>query len=193
MRRVPPSPEVDFCSRRRCRVSLQIIIAEDFEFLTATGGHYISLKQLLFLLPSAASAHMHLESPARFLLNEAIFEGYRNMKILGDSFNRRLKKDVCTALGCVWCSFVGCLSVASFISMFTSPLLIVNLVIKTKIVEFMPFYLSLSFVYGTVLHHVFIYIQNGIGTVLGIAQLLLYAYYSRKSGAESGLPLLASY
>ncbi|XP_042379107.1 S-type anion channel SLAH4-like [Zingiber officinale] len=35
---------------------------------------------------------MQLESPARFLLNEAIFEGYRNMKILVDSSNRRLKR-----------------------------------------------------------------------------------------------------
>ncbi|KAA8519581.1 hypothetical protein F0562_013795 [Nyssa sinensis] len=40
--------------------------------------------------------------------------------------------------------FVGYLSVASLISMFASPLFIINLVIKTKSVEYMPFYLSLS-------------------------------------------------
>ncbi|KAG6490494.1 bidirectional sugar transporter SWEET2a-like [Zingiber officinale] len=98
-------------------------------------------------------------------------------------------------------AFVGYLSVASLISMFASPLLIINLVIKTKSVEFMPFYLSLAtflmsisfFVYGMLLHDFFIYIPNGIGTVLGIVQLSLYAYYSRKSVAASGLPLLASY
>ncbi|KAK6932281.1 SWEET sugar transporter [Dillenia turbinata] len=40
--------------------------------------------------------------------------------------------------------FVGYLSVASLISMFASPLFIINLVIQTRSVEYMPFYLSLS-------------------------------------------------
>lgn len=35
-------------------------------------------------------------------------------------------------------------------------------------------------------------IPNGIGTVLGVVQLLLYAYYS-KSVEESRLPLVASH
>nr|CAD1834796.1 unnamed protein product [Ananas comosus var. bracteatus] len=94
--------------------------------------------------------------------------------------------------------FVGYLSIISLISMFASPLSIINLVIKTKSVEFMPFYLSLAtflmsvsfFAYGMLLHDFFIYIPNGIGTVLGVAQLLLYAYYGRKSREESRLPLL---
>ncbi|KAJ8498337.1 hypothetical protein OPV22_008889 [Ensete ventricosum] len=97
--------------------------------------------------------------------------------------------------------FVGYLSVASLISMFASPLFIINLVIRTRSVEFMPFYLSLAtflmsisfFAYGMLLHDFFIYIPNGIGTVLGVVQLLLYAYYSRKSVEESRLPLVASY
>ncbi|WOL18423.1 bidirectional sugar transporter SWEET2a-like isoform X2 [Canna indica] len=96
-------------------------------------------------------------------------------------------------------AFVGYLSIASLISMFASPLFIISLVIKTKSVEFMPFYLSLAtflmsisfFAYGMLLHDFFIYIPNGIGTVLGVVQLVLYAYYSRKSSAASRLPLLA--
>ncbi|KAL0363522.1 UNVERIFIED_CONTAM: Bidirectional sugar transporter SWEET2a [Sesamum calycinum] len=40
--------------------------------------------------------------------------------------------------------FVGYLSVFSLISMFASPLFIINLVIRTKSVEYMPFYLSLA-------------------------------------------------
>lgn len=60
--------------------------------------------------------------------------------------------------------FVGYLSVVSLISMFASPLLIINLVIKTKSVEYMPFYLSLAtflmslsfFVYGLFKHDPFI-------------------------------------
>ncbi|KAJ0962607.1 hypothetical protein J5N97_027729 [Dioscorea zingiberensis] len=76
-------------------------------------------------------------------------------------------------------NFVGYLSIASLISMFASPLFIINLVIRTKSVEFMPFYLSLAtflmsisfFAYGMSLHDFFIYLPNGIGTVLGIVQL----------------------
>ncbi|XP_022886185.1 bidirectional sugar transporter SWEET2-like isoform X2 [Olea europaea var. sylvestris] len=40
--------------------------------------------------------------------------------------------------------FVGYLSVFSLISMFASPLFIIDLVIRTKSVEYMPFYLSLA-------------------------------------------------
>ncbi|KAJ0989230.1 hypothetical protein J5N97_007586 [Dioscorea zingiberensis] len=96
--------------------------------------------------------------------------------------------------------FVGYLSVASLISMFASPLFIINLVIRTKSVEFMPFYLSLAtflmsisfFTYGLFLHDFYVYLPNGIGAVLGLVQLLLYAYYSRKSSNTSRLPLLVS-
>jgi solute carrier family 50 protein (sugar transporter) len=64
-------------------------------------------------------------------------------------------------------TLVGYLSVASLISMFASPLLVINLVIKTKSVEFMPFYLSLAtflmsisfFGYGLLLHDFFIYVS----------------------------------
>ncbi|KAK9093512.1 hypothetical protein Syun_028423 [Stephania yunnanensis] len=94
--------------------------------------------------------------------------------------------------------FVGYLSVASLISMFASPLFIMNLVIRTKSVEFMPFYLSLStflmsvsfFVYGILKDDAFIYVPNGIGTLLGTAQLGLYAYYSRSSQEDSREPLI---
>lgn len=97
--------------------------------------------------------------------------------------------------------FVGYLSVASLISMFASPLFIINLVIKTKSVEYMPFYLSLStflmslsfFAYGMFKHDPFITVPNGVGGLLGIIQLALYTYYSRISGEESREPLLVSY
>ncbi|XP_021294666.1 bidirectional sugar transporter SWEET2a-like isoform X2 [Herrania umbratica] len=61
--------------------------------------------------------------------------------------------------------FVGYLSIASLVSMFASPLLIINLVIKMRSVEYMPFPLSLAtflmslafFVYGMFKHDAFIY------------------------------------
>ncbi|XP_028753333.1 bidirectional sugar transporter SWEET2 isoform X1 [Neltuma alba] len=97
--------------------------------------------------------------------------------------------------------FVGSLSVASLISMFASPLFIIKLVIRTKSVEFMPFFLSLStflmsasfFLYGLLNFDVFVYVPNGIGTILGIVQLALYFYYKDASREESREPLIVSY
>ncbi|CAA3016740.1 bidirectional sugar transporter SWEET2a-like [Olea europaea var. sylvestris] len=97
--------------------------------------------------------------------------------------------------------FIGYLSVFSLVSMFASPLFIINLVIKTKSVEYMPFYLSLAtflmsisfFAYGMFKQDLFISVPNGIGAILGIIQLVLYFCYSRKSGEESRRPLLESY
>ncbi|XP_014492339.1 bidirectional sugar transporter SWEET2-like [Vigna radiata var. radiata] len=97
--------------------------------------------------------------------------------------------------------FVGFLSCASLISMFASPLFIIKLVIQTKSVEFMPFYLSLStflmstsfFLYGLFNDDAFIYAPNGIGTVLGVTQLILYFYYENKSRDSSREPLIVSY
>ncbi|KAG2684895.1 hypothetical protein I3760_10G097200 [Carya illinoinensis] len=64
-------------------------------------------------------------------------------------------------------TFVGYLSVASLITMFASPLFIINLVIKTRSIEFMPFCLSLStflmslsfFAYGVLKYDPFIYVS----------------------------------
>ncbi|EOA31352.1 hypothetical protein CARUB_v10014524mg [Capsella rubella] len=98
--------------------------------------------------------------------------------------------------------FVGFLSCGSLVSMFASPLFVINLVIRTKSVEFMPFYLSLStflmsasfFLYGLFNSDAFVYTPNGIGTILGIVQLALYCYYHRNSTAEEiKEPLIVSY
>ncbi|KAL3820199.1 hypothetical protein ACJIZ3_006104 [Penstemon smallii] len=97
--------------------------------------------------------------------------------------------------------FVGYLSVFSLISMFASPLFIINLVIRTKSVEYMPFYLSLAtflmslsfFAYGMLKQDPFISVPNGIGAILGIIQLVLYFCYSRNCAEESRSPLLESY
>ncbi|ESQ48499.1 hypothetical protein EUTSA_v10021415mg [Eutrema salsugineum] len=98
--------------------------------------------------------------------------------------------------------FVGFLSCASLVSMFASPLFVIKLVIQTKSVEFMPFYLSLStflmsasfFLYGLFNSDAFVYTPNGIGTILGIVQLSLYCYYHRNSvEEETKEPLIVSY
>ncbi|XP_075085969.1 bidirectional sugar transporter SWEET2a-like [Nicotiana tabacum] len=97
-------------------------------------------------------------------------------------------------------TFVGYLSVISLISMFASPLFIINLVIRTKSVEYMPFYLSLAtflmslsfFAYGMFKQDPFISVPNGIGGILGVIQLVLYWRYSRPH-EEPTRPLLESY
>ncbi|OIW08197.1 hypothetical protein TanjilG_26486 [Lupinus angustifolius] len=97
--------------------------------------------------------------------------------------------------------FVGFLSCASLISMFASPLFVINLVIQTKSVEFMPFYLSFStflmsasfFLYGFLSDDAFVYVPNGIGTFLGLIQLVLYFNYNRSSSEDSTEPLIMSY
>ncbi|GMY33442.1 bidirectional sugar transporter SWEET2-like [Fagus crenata] len=97
--------------------------------------------------------------------------------------------------------FVGFLSSASLVSMFASPLFIINLVIRTKSVEFMPFYLSLStflmstffLLYGLFNSDAFVYVPNGMGTILGVVQLVLYFYYKSRSREDSREPLIVSY
>ncbi|XP_028763861.1 bidirectional sugar transporter SWEET2-like isoform X1 [Neltuma alba] len=97
--------------------------------------------------------------------------------------------------------FVGFLSSAALISMFASPLFIIKLVIQTRSVEYMPFYLSLSTflmstsfsLYGLLNQDAFVYAPNGVGTILGLIQLVLYFYYKRASVEECREPLIEPY
>lgn len=76
------------------------------------------------------------------------------------------------------------------IIMYASPLSIMRMVIKTKSVEFMPFFLSLFvflcgtswFVYGLLGHDPFVAIPNGFGCGLGTMQLILYFIYRKNKG-----------
>ncbi|XP_018731300.2 bidirectional sugar transporter SWEET1 isoform X1 [Eucalyptus grandis] len=80
--------------------------------------------------------------------------------------------------------------------MFASPLSVMRLVIKTKSVEFMPFFLSLFaflcalswLIYGLLSGDPFVLVPNVFGTGLGIAQLILYAiYYKNRNHSESAI------
>ncbi|XP_059280164.1 bidirectional sugar transporter SWEET1-like isoform X2 [Lycium ferocissimum] len=87
----------------------------------------------------------------------------------------------------VFCGFAA--AIFSII-MYGSPLSIMRLVIKTKSVEYMPFFLSLFvflcgtswFVYGLLGKDPFIAVPNGVGGLLGTAQLILYAIYRGNKG-----------
>ncbi|KAI3453352.1 hypothetical protein Pfo_010015 [Paulownia fortunei] len=101
-------------------------------------------------------------------------------------------------------AIVGSICMVGNIMMYASPLAVMKLVIKTRSVEYMPFCLSLfSFLngiswtaYALIRFDPFIVAPNGMGSVLGLAQLLLYATFykstnrmmeERKAQGEVGL------
>ncbi|MED6187231.1 hypothetical protein PIB30_074536 [Stylosanthes scabra] len=81
---------------------------------------------------------------------------------------------------------VGVLSDIFNVMMYVSPLTVMAKVIKTKSVEYIPFWLSLTnFLNGlcwttyALIHpfDIYVLISNSIGAVSGLVQLILYAYY----------------
>ncbi|KAL1191873.1 Bidirectional sugar transporter SWEET7 [Cardamine amara subsp. amara] len=81
---------------------------------------------------------------------------------------------------------VGLVCCVFNVMMYASPLSVMKMVIKTKSVEFMPFWLSLAgflnagvwTIYAVIPFDPYIAVPNGIGCVFGLAQLILYgAYY----------------
>ncbi|KAJ8771691.1 hypothetical protein K2173_026868 [Erythroxylum novogranatense] len=86
--------------------------------------------------------------------------------------------------------FCGMAATIFSIIMYASPLSIMRLVIKTKSVEYMPFFLSLFvflcgtswFVFGLLGHDPFVAVPNGFGCGLGAMQLILYVIYRKNKG-----------
>ncbi|XP_062157705.1 bidirectional sugar transporter SWEET1-like isoform X2 [Alnus glutinosa] len=101
--------------------------------------------------------------------------------------------------------FCGFLATIFSVIMFASPLSIMMIVIRTKSVEFMPFFLSLSvflcgtswFIYGLLGRDPFVSVSNGFGCGLGAMQLMLYFIYrvrdnkkpTPEESVEMGLPI----
>ncbi|KAF7001712.1 hypothetical protein CFC21_017321 [Triticum aestivum] len=94
---------------------------------------------------------------------------------------------------------VGILCVIFGSIMYASPLTIMGKVIRTKSVEYMPFFLSLvNFLsgccwtaYALIKFDIYITIPNALGTIFGLIQLILYFYYYRstpKKGKNVELP-----
>ncbi|XP_016465419.1 bidirectional sugar transporter SWEET7-like isoform X3 [Nicotiana tabacum] len=90
-------------------------------------------------------------------------------------------------------AIVGSICIAGNILMYASPLAIMKLVITTKSVEFMPFFLSLfSFLngvswttYALIPLDAFVLAPNSMGIALGLAQLLLYAMYYKSTKRQN--------
>eukprot|EP00253_Pinus_taeda_P007439 PITA_07439 len=96
--------------------------------------------------------------------------------------------------------FCGFAAAIFSICMYASPLSVMRLVIKTKSVKYMPFFLSLFvflcgtswFLFGLLGNDPFVYVPNGIGSLLGATQLILYAVYKewrKKSDKTSSPPV----
>ncbi|MED6160856.1 Bidirectional sugar transporter SWEET6b [Stylosanthes scabra] len=96
---------------------------------------------------------------------------------------------------------VGVLCDIFNVMMYVSPLTVMAKVIKTKSVEYMPFWLSLTnFLNGLCWttyaliqpFDIYVLISNSIGAVSGLVQLILYAYYcscgkgEKNDGGQSG-------
>ncbi|KAF5740362.1 bidirectional sugar transporter SWEET6b [Tripterygium wilfordii] len=85
--------------------------------------------------------------------------------------------------------FVGVICDVFNIMMYTSPLLIAIKVVKTKSVKYMPFYLSLAnfangsiwTAYALIKLDPFLLTSNGVGSISGLLQLILYACYYRST------------
>ncbi|XP_044510469.1 bidirectional sugar transporter SWEET1 [Mangifera indica] len=85
-------------------------------------------------------------------------------------------------------NFCGFAATIFSVIMYASPLSIMRMVVKTKSVEFMPFFLSLFvflcgtsfFVYGLLGKDPFVAVPNGFGCGLGAMQLILYFIYHKK-------------
>ncbi|XP_038982141.1 bidirectional sugar transporter SWEET6a-like [Phoenix dactylifera] len=98
---------------------------------------------------------------------------------------------------------VGVLSVVLCTAMYASPLFILRLVISTKSVEYLPFYLCLAGLfngacwttYALIRFDIFLLIPNGLGALLGAVQVLIYFYYhhsTSKAPSKGDLPAAAA-
>uniref|UniRef100_A0A9I9CUT7 Bidirectional sugar transporter SWEET n=1 Tax=Cucumis melo TaxID=3656 RepID=A0A9I9CUT7_CUCME len=85
---------------------------------------------------------------------------------------------------------VGWICAAFNLSVFASPLSIMKRVIRTKSVEYMPFFLSffltlsatMWFFYGFFIKDLFIALPNVVGFLLGMVQMIMYMIYKDRKG-----------
>ncbi|CAI9291073.1 unnamed protein product [Lactuca saligna] len=127
------------------------------------------------------------------IAGELVFLGVLSALVLTVAHSTKVRSDI-----------VGSIAIVGNIMMYASPLSVMKLVITTKSVEYMPFFLSLFSmlngiswtIYALIRFDPYIVIPNGLGSLLGITQLILYATFykstqrqlaERKANLEMGL------
>ncbi|KAK4483298.1 hypothetical protein RD792_010483 [Penstemon davidsonii] len=88
---------------------------------------------------------------------------------------------------------IGIFCVSITIISFASPLAAMRTVVKTRSVEYMPFFLSFFYflvalmwaIYAVLVRDIFIGIPNGTGLALGVCQLVIYAVYRNAKPSKS--------
>lgn len=87
---------------------------------------------------------------------------------------------------------VGLICLTPMVAMYASPLAVLETVITTKSVEYMPFGLSFVLfvtggvwtVYAILVHDYFLGVPNGIGFLFGAIQLIVYCIYRNHKGSH---------
>ncbi|XP_051149299.1 bidirectional sugar transporter SWEET4-like [Andrographis paniculata] len=155
-------------------------------------GFVIEILYLSMFLVFAGGGKKRL-TVAAILAAECAFLGVLAALVLSLARTTKLRSTV-----------VGSICIAGNILMYAAPLSVMKMVIVTKSVEYMPFFVSLfSFfnglcwsAYAFIRFDPFILAPNASGTLLGLAQLILYATFykstkkilaDRKAQSEVGL------
>lgn len=92
---------------------------------------------------------------------------------------------------------LGWICIVLSVSVFVAPLSIMKKVVRTKSVEFMPFWLSfflavsavMWFFYGLLMKDFFVALPNVLGFFFGIIQMVLYVIYKNATPTETKLPI----
>ncbi|XVF54146.1 hypothetical protein PTKIN_Ptkin05aG0157100 [Pterospermum kingtungense] len=92
---------------------------------------------------------------------------------------------------------IGILAIIFNIAMYSSPLTVMRMVIRTKSVKYMPFTLSLFnflngiiwVIYAALKLDPYVLIPNGLGSLSGLVQLILYATYYRTTRWDDDDPV----
>ncbi|XP_071740834.1 bidirectional sugar transporter SWEET4-like [Rutidosis leptorrhynchoides] len=160
---------------------LPMVHPHSFLVLTINGAGFLiaSVYLLLFLLYSDRQQRLKVMS---YILAEIFSLGVLTGLTLTYAHTTKF-----------WSNLVGCCATVANIMMYAAPLCVMKQVISTKSVEYMPFLPSLFSllngiswtVYALIGFDIYIVIPSGIGSLLGLTQLALYATFYKSTNQQS--------